>query len=289
MGFVINNQIWQLTEKLYIHCHKVDGFVNLLKSHEVNLPDDFYSSFEIYSFMSSEQNNFVQFMQGVPSYRYLPILEEVIFDENIRSTQRDNWNYYGVYIKNWHPELLDRIKRAGLEIDNSKNKIIRTDIEIEQAYDTQDFLKYSFNDPFLDYIRKEINESHNSGLYLAAMILSRKLAECLVVRVFEVVFKERDERGAYNEHYHSLWYDKTRSRVHNLDTLIDNLKDNSTSFYDSKDLVEEVCLLVKPFKNEINKIVHRDYKIPNKEEVDKWDIPGLFNKLRRLYIKYCNP
>jgi len=34
--------------------------------------------------MSTEQNQFAQHMQGVPSYRYIPILEKIVFDEKIK-------------------------------------------------------------------------------------------------------------------------------------------------------------------------------------------------------------
>jgi len=48
---------------------------------------------------------------------------------------------------------------------------------------------------FLDYIKKEINESYRERLYLAVMILTRKLIECIIHRIFEIVFRERDENG----------------------------------------------------------------------------------------------
>jgi len=70
---------------------------------------------------------------------------------------------------------------------------------------------------------------------------------------------------------------------------LENLKANSESFQEDKEFVDEVCILIKPLKNEINKIFHRDYKIPSNDDVNKWDIPGLSNKLGRLYRKYCNP
>lgn len=289
MALIINNRIWELSEKLYIHCYETSGFVDFLKSNGIDLPDNFYGNFEAYSFMSTEQNNFAQFMQRVPSYRYLAILEKVIFDEKIKNTQRDNWNYYGTYIKKWYPELLDEVKKSNFKLDISQNKIELLEEEISGVQNSLDFLQYDFNDPFLDYIKKEINESYREGLYLAVMILTRKLIECIIHRVFEIVFRERDENGKYIQQNHQLWYDTTNGRILNLDKLIDNLKANSSAFYDFKDLVEDLCSLIKVFKDEVNKMVHRDYKIPKLEDVEKKDIPGLCNKLRRVYIRFCNP
>ena len=289
MSLIVYNKIWQLTEKLYIHCYGIDGFVSFLESHEVKLPDGFYNNFEIYSFMSTEQNQFAQFMQGVPSYRYIPILEKIVFDEKIKNTKRDNWNYYGIYIRNWYPELIRQLKRSKLNIDNNNSKLTYMGHEIVHVQTGSDFLEYNFNDPFLDYIKKEINETSHNGHYLAVMVLSRKLIECLVVRICEVVFPKYNERRVYSNQNHSLWFDIRRNRRHDLDILVENLKENSGSFHEDKDLIVQVCTLIKPLKNEINKVVHQDYKIPNADDIDKWDIPGLLNKLRRLFLKYCNP
>jgi len=287
MGLIVNNKIWQLTEKLYIHCYGIDGFVSFLESHEVKLPDGLYDNFEIYSFMSTEQNQFTQQMQGVPSYRYIPILEKIVFDEKIKNTQRDNWNYYGTYIRGWYPKLIRKLEKNEVNINNRKHRLYYMGFEAVQIQADSDFLRYNFNDPFLDYIKKEINETYHNRHYLAVMVLIRKLIECLAVRICEVVFRKYDGKG-YNSQNHSLWFNKTKNRVHDLDVLLENLRTNSAYFHEDKDFVGELCALIKPLKNEINRIVHRDYKIPNYEDVNKWDIPKLLNKLRRLYRKYCN-
>lgn len=289
MALVIKNRLWELSEKLYIHCYKTSGFIDFLRSNGVNLPDDYYSNFEVYSFMSTEQNNFAQFMQRIPTYRYFPILEKIIFNENIKNTQRDNWNYYGTYIKKWYPELVNQIKQAGLVLDDLGQKISVQEIEQDFPGGNLDFLQYDFKDPFLDYLKKEINENYNDGHYVAVVILSRKLMECIVLRIYEIVFREKDENGIYNARHHGLWYDVSSGRTLNFDRLIDNLRDNSVSFYDAKDLMEDTCVLMKSFKKEANKVTHRDYKIPTQDNVEKLDIPGICSKLRRLYLRFCNP
>jgi len=45
------------------------------------------------------------------------------------------------------------------------------------------------------------------------MVLIRKLIECLVLRIFEIVFRKRDERGVYNGQNHSLWFDTTYWKI----------------------------------------------------------------------------
>lgn len=289
MSIVVNNQIWQLVEKLYIHCYEKVGFVQFLNSNGVKLPSKFYNGFEIYSFMSTEHYDFAQLMHKVPSYRYIPILQNVCFDENIKSTRKDNWNYYGVQIKTWYPKLLTQLRRCGFKIDLKKNIILFPDDYIDDARGNPDFLQYSFNELFLDYIKKEINESYNYKHYLAVMTLSRKLIECLVKRIFEVVFRKYDENGTYNKANHLLWYDTNRGRELDLNILLENLKNNASAFHEDKDLILDICFLVKPIKDEMNKMIHKDYKIPVKDDIDKHDIKGVINKLGRLFRKYCNP
>jgi len=227
-------------------------------------------------------------MQGVPSYRYLPLLGGMIFDSNIRDTQLDGTDYFGIYVKGWYPQLIDQIQRAGLIIDSSESKIYSDETDSE-AVNGQDLLVINFSDIFLNHIKKEINECYNNGHYLAVMILSRKLAECLFIRIFEVVFRKHDADGAYNGSNHALWFNVTINRIHDFDTLLQNLKDNAVSFQEDRAIIEEICVLIKPFKNEVNQVVHRDYKVPIKESVDKWDISGIFSKLGKIYRKYCNP
>ncbi|MBD3227664.1 MAG: hypothetical protein GF329_05705 [Candidatus Lokiarchaeota archaeon] len=289
MGLVFNNKIWQLVERLYIHCYSVDEFINFLKSKEVDIKNNFYSNFDVYVFMSTETTDFARFMQNIPSYRYLSILEAIVFDDKIIATASDNWNYYGKYIKNWYPELIKELKNSNIIIDEQNKKLKSEDGEFLASSDSLDFLQYGFNDSFLDYIKKEINESFNSAHYLSVIILSRKLAECIIIRVFEVVFRKNNENGGYCESNHDLWFDKTKNRYQNFDTLLANLKDNSPSFQEDKELVEEICYLIKPFKDEANKIVHYDYKKPNEDYVKQRSIPDIFDKLGKLYKKYCNP
>lgn len=289
MGFMVSEQIWQYVEKLYIHCYKIDGFIDFLKSRDIILPQDFYANRDIPIIMSTDSRDFSHYMKGVSFYRYISVLEGMIFDRKIKDTQLEEMEYYGIYVKSWYPQLIDQIQKAGLIIDNVENKVNRKEDTSSEGVSSQDLLVMSFNDIFLDYIKKEINECYSRGNYLAAMILGRKLAECTIIRIFEVVFRKKDVNGTYNAAHHALWFDTAKNRILDFDDLLQNLKDNSADFQEDKVLVEEISLQVRTFKNETNQLVHRDYKIPNQKGVDGWDLPGIFGKLCKVYKKYCNP
>lgn len=292
MALILNNRIWILVERLYLFSRKekTEKFINFLNQFGIDYTGEPYQDFNtvkgLYTFMSEENFAFANFMQLVPSYKYIDILEKIVFDPEIKNTQSDNWNYYGEYIRNWYPDLIDLINLAGVTIDTENNRLIfEEEIEIVES---DDFLHHEFGDFFLDYIRKEINECYQNGQYLSVMFLSRKILETIIVRLFEVVFPKLVNRQ-YDESNHSLWYDKTRGKHHNFEKLLENLKDNASSFHEDKNLVLDSISLVKPFKNETNACIHSDYKIPDKPYIAQWKIPHILGMARKLFRKYCNP
>jgi len=281
-------RVWMLAERLYIQVHQPEGFVELLRQHGIEYKSDVYRDWDRaqYTFMSEEDYSFAIFMQSVPSYKYLKILEQVVFDPKIIKTQRDNWNYYNEYIRNWYPSLLDLLKLSKIEIDPAYRKLTLA-AEKDEAT-TEDFLPYPFDDPFLDYLRKEINESYDAGLYLSVMFLTRKVLESIFIRVVEIVFPKFLE-GEFNAANHEIWYDIKRGSYRDFDRLIDAFRDNAVAFHEDKQLILELCGLVRPLKKETNVCVHADYKIPDAQYVRQWRIPYVINLALRVFRKYCNP
>jgi len=294
MPLLLNPRVWMLAERLYVHAHEHKGFQELLASLDIEYNDfDYERGFAPYQgkyvFMSEENFTFARFMQLVPSYKYLPLLKRIVFDQDVRSTQNDNWNYYGEAIRKWYPELLDLLKFAGVEVDQTGNQIVYVEPEEPiPVTDSLDFVGQPFCDVFLDYIRRELNEAYSQRLYLATMFLARKALEVIIVRVMEVVFPKLVNKE-YSDVNHELWYDKSKGRHQGLGVLIENIKDKSNSFHEDKDLVLEFVMLAKPFKNETNLCVHLDYRVPDEAYIKQWKIPYVLSLAARLFKKYCNP
>lgn len=290
MAVTINKKVWVLVERLYIFIYKENSFLEFLKSHNIQYENEAYKSFNTikgqYTFMSEDNYDFSECMSLVPTYKYIDILKPIIFDKSIIETKDDNWNYYGEFIKNWYPDLIDLLKLAGFIIDYEKELFYLPE-DVEDA-ESQDFLPMTFSDIFLDYIRKEINEAYERDLFLSTMFLSRKIIEAVIIRIYEVVFPKIINK-TYSEVNHSLWYDKNRGSNRNLDILLENLKENATSFHEDKDLIIQVVTLIKPFKNETNVCVHNDYKIPDSKYIETWKIPYIIGVVHKLFKKYCNP
>jgi len=290
MSMNLPTKIWVLAERLYISRHGTDEFIDLLKEQGVEYSNDLYSEFgktkPLYTFMSEENYDFANFMQTVPNYKYLKILEKIIFDRKVFETKNDYWNYYGERIRNWYPSLIELLDFAKVNRDVRLKKLSYLDEDYESK--SEDFLPYAFNDPFLDYIRKELNESYEQDLYLSVMFLSRKIVEVIFIRLFEVVFPKL-VNGKYCDDNHNLWYDIERNGYRSFTELIDNMRDNASAFHEDKSLIQEFCSIVKPLKKETNSCVHSDYKVPDAGYVRDWRVAYVVNLGRKLFKKYCNP
>lgn len=295
MPLVLNSRVWVLAERLYVHCHSADRFLQLLKDFDIDYAEfDYAEVFKLtkgkYMFMSEDNFAFAQFMQLVPSYKYLPLLERIVFDPNVKATTDDNWNYYGEKTKKWYPALLDLLALAEVEVNEADHKLAYTivdqaDVPIAAG---SDYATQPFGDMFLDYIRKELNESYAQGLCLATMFLARKLLETSLIRVMETVLPKFVGKD-YSGENHSLWFDKSKGKYQSLGTLLENAKAKANVFAEDKPLLHEFITLVKPFKDETNICVHMDYKVPDDFYLKQWRIPYLLGLAAKLFKKYCNP
>lgn len=296
MGVKFNQEIWMYAERLYIHCYKEDEFKIFLKKFGIDYDNASYPTIlsstgptratPLWVFMSEPNYDFANFMQTVPTYKYLPILQKIVFDSKIINTRRDGWNYYGEPIRNWHPKIVEILRSAGVGIDKANGKLSIN--EDEEDFGGPDFLPYDFNDLFLDYIRKEINEVYINGQLLAVIVLSRKLLEALIIRIFEVVFSKM-VGGSYNQSNHDLWYDRNKKRHHGFEILLSNLKSKSVDFHEDREQLEQACDTIGFIRIEANKCVHKDYKIPDENYLKTLKIEMAVVSIRKLYKKYCNP
>lgn len=281
----LTQEIWVYVERLYITYYSAEEFVIFLKKFNIDYSNELYKSFSVtealYNFMSEENYDFANFMQTIPTYKYITILEKVVFDDRISQSRRDNWNYYGEYIKNWHPRIIELLRGAGVEVDVVNKKLKH--IDIKEDFESPDFLPYNFNDLFLDYIRKEINESYNNGQLLATILLTRKLLEALTIRIMEVCFPKKISTN------HELWYDRGKKRYLFFAEMLENLKRNIDLFDEDKDLVGEVSGEMDIIRKRANRYVHADYKIPDEKVLKEIKLELTVSKVRKIFIKYCNP
>jgi hypothetical protein len=290
MPLAIIQRAWVLAERLYIHCHGPDNFLALLKAHGIEYANEAYATFGVvksrYTFMSEEDYTFAQFMTSVPAFRYLPVLERIVFDETVVKTQGDGWNYYGEPVRGWRPDLLELIRLAGIEVQAAARRLRYEEQAVDRS--AAEFDLEPFGDPFLDHIRGEANKAHAAELYLSVMFASRKLIEVITVRLLEVICPKIVNK-VYSEDNHDLWYDKRRNSYKDLDVLLTVLSDRAALFHEDRDMVTEFVGLARPLKNETNACVHRDYRVPDKQYLTSWRIPQTLRIGRRLFRKYCNP
>jgi len=280
-----NGKIWLLIEKLYIHCYGIDGFSDFLKNNDINIPNDFYPEFEIYSFMSLDDIRFPEFMEKIPCFKYYKVVKNVIFDGKIRNTQYSNWNYYGIFIKHWYPDLIKLLDESGITVDNERGEIIEEEIIIT----SEDFISYNFAEPLIENLKKEINDCYRSGNFLATTCLCRKLSEILLIRIAEKIFPKRDQNGIYIEDNHRIWYYREKGRYQSFERLMENMEEKISSFDEDKEIMSEIFSRLKIFKDYANKAVHYDFVHPESiSELTNTNIDKTLNMLGKCFRKYCN-
>lgn len=206
-SLTINKEVWNYVEKLYLHCYKSsEKFTEFLSKHEI----EYYSRFyplnrkgkdyrKFYEYMKTENNDFANFMaEEVASYKYLNVLEEIIFDEDIRKTEGDNWNYLSKPIKNWYPSLISFSKKAGLNIDFKEKKLV---YEIKKD---EYFVINNFESSFWDIVHKRIvkvSKNKFEDLYYADAVESAFKEVNVRVKkiVYDKIGEERDGTTLMNK------------------------------------------------------------------------------------------
>lgn len=155
MAFELHARTWLLVERLYITVYgasgqKPEAFLHFLKRFDIDYPGTPYPSFSSvkgrYTFMSEEDFTFARFMASVPKAKYRPILREIVLDPKIKATQNDGWNYYGERIDKWYPELLQRVRAGGYEVEAQ---------ELHPAYEYD--VALSFAGENRDYVEKVVS------------------------------------------------------------------------------------------------------------------------------------
>lgn len=281
-----NGKIWSLLEKLHIHCYGTDGLSDFLKNNSVDIAPDFYSEVEIYSFMSSDNIRFPEFMEKIPNFKYYKIIKNTIFDGKIRNTQYSSWNYYGIFIKHWYPDLIKLLEKSGITIDNERGEIIEEEIIITG----EDFINYNFSEPLIEDLKKEINECYQRGNFLATTCLCRKLSEVLLIRIAEKIFPKRNQDGIYIEENHRIWYYRDKGRYQSFERLLENIEEKISSFDEDKEIISEIFARLRIFKEYANKAIHYDFVHPDSvKELKDTNIDKTLNLLGRCFKKYCNP
>jgi len=258
--------------------------VEFLSNHNIILKSDYYDGFEVYKFMSSDNRDLEKVVENVSFLQSLKILKEIIFDEDIARTAKDDWNYYGVYIRDWYPEVRNILTRAGFLIDDGGRKLL---FDYENAIPSFicDFLPYRTGIPALESVRGEINNCYNNGEYLAVMILCRKMAEVMIAEILEKVFPERDSSGVYLSANHIIWFDVPHGRRHFFSRLVAEMRGRSSSFGAEKSLVDLICGSINIFLDEANNCAHYSYFGANQLSVERSGAKEVINRIHELYRK----
>jgi S-layer protein (TIGR01567 family) len=131
MAKSLNEHIWSLVERLYIHVYTPNQFIQLLNENGIDYQSSSYSGlFDLdkkgsegalnpngYNFMKNGNNHIAHLMKKFPIQEQFDLLSQVIYDDAITETKEDGWNYFQEYVKDWYPAIIEYLEDAKVEFD----------------------------------------------------------------------------------------------------------------------------------------------------------------------------
>lgn len=129
MTFPIKNEVWYYVERLCLHVHKgSQNFIGLLGSFDIEYEKEYLT--DIHSFMDAHDHSIENFMSNISHDTCLKILKKIVFDDDIKSTQTSNFNYYGERVNGWYPKVIELLNSSNIEIDY-ENKTLKEKINLK--------------------------------------------------------------------------------------------------------------------------------------------------------------
>lgn len=221
----------------------------------------------------NELFEYIKSLNDEDIYRLLLILFP---DTRFKIMAKDNWNYYGEYVKDWHNNLLHYLEMCGIKYDFGKRRLISTeeDLDIKRIIAKSDLIDIKFEDIFYRNLNQEINKCYKLGAYTASFILSRKLIENLIIDILRKKFPQNEENV-------NIYYRTNDGRFHDLTILLKNFEQKKKGFGIDEETIDEFFRLIKPFRPTANSNAHSIIVWGEKDNLDKLQI----EKMAGLLIK----
>lgn len=222
-----------------------------------------------------------EFLESLPTSDLLYLIEQLLVDPDFDSMKYSNWNYFGVYVREWPDQLISALKLKGITYDYDKSEFLFNNEIINRraiVRSTEKYLPVFFEDPLYNELVDEINKSVTFDLPNAAYVLSRKLVENLIIDVLRKKFSNSKE-GV------NLYYDTARRRFKDFSILINNLNDNKSQYLSEEKKIETIVALSERFKKNANSSAHSIFSLAKIEELDRYKVPDLVKSLQSLLIR----
>ena len=217
------------------------------------------------------------YLESLPSEEIFRLLLNIFPSSDFQRMQKDYWNYYGEYVKDWAKDLIHYLSICGVNYDSEKRQFTAggQGLSFHEAIYKADALKTEFKDQFYNKLVFEINRSYKIGAYTGAFILCRKLIENLMIDILRKKFPPSQENL-------NLYFRENDGRFHDFKILMENLEEKKKSFGIDEKIIDEVLPLIKKFRPDTNSKTHSIIIFGNEGDINKFQIEYITGLLQRI-------
>jgi hypothetical protein len=219
-------------------------------------------------------------LKSLTNAQKMKLMKMIFLDDRFQSLPKDDWNYYGEYIKEWPDKLSQLLKFSELSWDNTRNEFVYSDgtpklITIDPI--NAEFIEASLPDPLYEKLRNEINRAYRSNLPDSVFILSRKLIENLVIDLLRAKFPSNPE----------IYYDTSRKQFLDFSLLISNLNSHASSYGVDEKKISRLIEPLNKLRETANSTAHSITEIAQVADLPTYKINDLVNTL--MHLMKLNP
>jgi len=263
----IHPKIWTHVLKMYQHYYSrnyQDVLISLLgiDEQEANL--------SIFSKLSPEAG--------------LIVIRDLLVNYEVKHP--DNWNYFGDYVRDWRPQLIEYLSENKIIYNEDAKNFSLTSGEtislIVPMGQSSNLIDLDFNDVFYNELRNEINKAYQVRLFTSVMLLSRKLFENLIIEILRMKYPSNISGNL------EIYYFVKDGKFQNFTILLQNIEERKSDFTVDEHLITQIISLIKPFRKGANANAHSIIIVSDENDILKFDIPRISALLLRLYSNIQN-
>ena len=227
-----------------------------------------------------ENSSLYVLTEALDNYQVLLLLKALFMGPTFWSLA-DNENYFqGDEVKTWIDDLVQYLQFSGIKYERTTSEFFTNGetLRVElRSIDQAEFLPVQFSNEFYEKLRVEINKCYTYGLANAALTLSRKLIENIVIHILRS--KYPPSGGTVNL---ELYYHSSKGRFKNFSELVGVLEDKRSDFVPDEKLLDDIIKRILELRETANATAHSITTYNSVVEIDLLDVPKVVSLLNAL-------
>lgn len=227
-----------------------------------------------------ENSSLYALTESLDSYHTLLILKVLFAGPTFWSLIDDDNYFQGDYVKTWVDDLILYLQLSGIKYDRNMSEFFTNGetLRLElKPIDQAEFIPVKFSDEFYEKLRGEINKCYTYGLANAALTLSRKLIENMVIQIL----RSKYPPGSHPANL-ELYYQSSKGRFKNFSELVETLKDKRSDFAPDINIVDKIVKNISDLRETANATAHSITTYNSVDDLDILNIPEAVSLINTL-------